>query len=92
MIPVVDAMGKLPSGVLQGDVTWLGSFSACRSIHIPAPNQSSNATDLFKGQYCLTKIGNRSDPLLAFVSILSFKRICLFCCLYIYDQSFLLAC
>lgn len=32
-IPVLDAMGKVPSGITAGNNLWVGSWHTCRKIH-----------------------------------------------------------
>ncbi|XP_077861750.1 nose resistant to fluoxetine protein 6-like [Saccoglossus kowalevskii] len=55
-----DAMGKLPSGLLKGDLRWLGSFLECREVlNVNASRLSS--VDTFDGKYCLTKWTIASD-------------------------------
>ena len=49
---VVDALGKLPSGLLEGDLLWFGSLDQCRDIvgdkHIIDGN-----TVQFEGKFCM---------------------------------------
>ncbi|KAM3719125.1 Nose resistant to fluoxetine protein [Dirofilaria immitis] len=46
---VLDAMGKIPAGVLSGNNLWIGSWSACRRISIVKNRQQQR----WSGQYCL---------------------------------------
>ena len=48
---VLDAMGKPPSGVLNGDVKWLGSYDECLAVEASV-NISGEMTSPYKGQYC----------------------------------------
>ncbi|KXJ26863.1 hypothetical protein AC249_AIPGENE16410 [Exaiptasia diaphana] len=32
LLAYIDATGKIPSGILEGDFLWLGSYSACNNI------------------------------------------------------------
>ncbi len=47
-ISVIDAMGKFPSGFLEGTVTNLGDFDECIDIDVPFEDEMS-----FRGKYCL---------------------------------------
>ncbi|XP_070564270.1 O-acyltransferase like protein-like [Ptychodera flava] len=50
-----DAMGKMPSGLLKGDLRWLGSFMQCRDIEDVEnwlPFLEANST--YDAHYCLT--------------------------------------
>lgn len=50
----IDAWGKIPSGILYGNVYELGQFDECLSIEkLIIDNQYTN---VLKGQYCLTQI------------------------------------
>ena len=44
-------MGKPPSGVLNGDVKWLGSYDECLAVEASV-NISGEMTTPYKGQYC----------------------------------------
>ena len=52
---VVDSMGKLPPGVMDGNTNWLGSYSECTNVTV-------NYTDIktrwkyFTGRYCDVKV------------------------------------
>ncbi|KAL3870699.1 hypothetical protein ACJMK2_038743 [Sinanodonta woodiana] len=46
----LDAMGKPPSGILDGQILWLGSYDECVDANV-----LNNATQ-FRGQYCLADI------------------------------------
>lgn len=54
---VVDSWGKIPSGVLQGNLYGLGSFSECLNI------QRNN--EKYQSQYCLATITTNLKELLA---------------------------
>lgn len=48
---MADSWGKIPSGVLQGNLYELGNFDQCLGVmHV---NETGNS---FKGQYCLAGI------------------------------------
>lgn len=56
---VIDAWGKLPSGMMSGNSYALGNFDQCLSIEKSVTNAGT-----IKGQYCLTTVGiklNRSE-------------------------------
>uniref|UniRef100_A0A915Q4I6 Nose resistant-to-fluoxetine protein N-terminal domain-containing protein n=1 Tax=Setaria digitata TaxID=48799 RepID=A0A915Q4I6_9BILA len=46
---VLDAMGKVPAGILSGNNLWIGSWSACRRISVVKNRQQQK----WSGQYCL---------------------------------------
>lgn len=58
---VLDAMGKMPSGLTGGNNLWIGSWTTCRKISVVKNNQGQ----LWKGQYCLAHLNpyNRDNPL-----------------------------
>lgn len=60
-IAVIDAWGKIPSGILYGNTYELGQFDECLAIEKPADNENPY---ILKGQYCLTQlsIGGDSAP------------------------------
>jgi hypothetical protein len=55
---VFDNIGKPPTGVLNGNINWLGSYKACRDIQV-----SLNNTEEFHGKYCRTTLGFPLDLL-----------------------------
>lgn len=57
-ITVIDAWGKIPSGILYGNAYELGQFDECLTIEKPADDQDPN---ILKGQYCLTQLNIGSD-------------------------------
>ena len=55
---VLDAFGKLPSGVVQGDFQWIGSYDECNSIrHSPMSHRSGNHSRTIEGKYCMLAVG-----------------------------------
>ncbi|KAI0241756.1 hypothetical protein LSAT2_019618 [Lamellibrachia satsuma] len=60
-ITVADASFKLPSGVLQGDLNWLGSYSECINVTAQIKGNDQQA-ELFRAHYCSAMIGSQ-DPL-----------------------------
>lgn len=50
---VVDSWGKVPSGILEGNVYSLGSFLECLNIE--------RNGKMYKSQYCLAKITPKSE-------------------------------
>ncbi|EFO27287.2 hypothetical protein LOAG_01188 [Loa loa] len=57
---VLDAMGKVPAGILSGNNLWIGSWSACRRISIVKNRQQQR----WSGQYCLASFQpySSADP------------------------------
>ena len=53
---VVDAFGKPPSGILGGNLQWIGEFSECRKSESPIKDE-------FKGEYCKLKNPFSQNPL-----------------------------
>ncbi|KAL5012556.1 hypothetical protein ScPMuIL_011107 [Solemya velum] len=48
-----DAYGKVPSGLLDGNLLWLGSYDECRNITYLGPEKKKdNFNDTFTGSYC----------------------------------------
>ncbi|CAD6193947.1 unnamed protein product [Caenorhabditis auriculariae] len=58
---VLDAMGKVPSGVSSGNNLWVGSWNTCRKIKVKKNHQGQH----WKGQYCLAHVHayERDNPL-----------------------------
>ncbi|GBM82963.1 Nose resistant to fluoxetine protein 6 [Araneus ventricosus] len=52
-----DATSKLPSGILEGTLSELGSYDQCLDIEVPFQNESME----FQGQYCGVEV-NRILP------------------------------
>ena len=53
-ILVIDAVGKLPAGLINGDILWVGDYDECVNITATVyvgPNQTE-PTHPFKGRYC----------------------------------------
>nr|CRZ23040.1 BMA-NRF-6 [Brugia malayi] len=57
---VLDAMGKVPAGILSGNNLWIGSWSACRRISVIKNRQQQK----WSGQYCLASFQpySSADP------------------------------
>ena len=73
IIIVVDAAGKMESGVLVGNMQWLGSFTECQSVQAPSnfTGQSSSTDLLFEGMPCTASMRNRSsDPVSALKTLI----------------------
>uniref|UniRef100_A0A158PCW7 NRF domain-containing protein n=1 Tax=Angiostrongylus cantonensis TaxID=6313 RepID=A0A158PCW7_ANGCA len=60
---VLDAMGKVPSGITAGNNLWVGSWNTCRKIGVVKNSQGQ----LWKGMYCLAHLEayERNNPLKA---------------------------
>ncbi|XP_064616859.1 LOW QUALITY PROTEIN: nose resistant to fluoxetine protein 6-like [Liolophura sinensis] len=63
-LQMVDAQGKLPSGVLEGDLRWPGSYEQCLNITAYTNVSGQGEEELFRGKYCVATIhkGNQSLP------------------------------
>ncbi|EJW87302.1 hypothetical protein WUBG_01784, partial [Wuchereria bancrofti] len=57
---VLDAMGKVPAGILSGNNLWIGSWSTCRRISVIKNRQQQK----WSGQYCLASFQpySSADP------------------------------
>ncbi|GFR32373.1 nose resistant to fluoxetine protein 6 [Trichonephila clavata] len=51
---MLDSFGKLESGILQGNLKWLGNYDQCLKVYAP-PDEKTGAGD-FHGKYCLLQI------------------------------------
>ncbi len=60
-----DNIGKPPTGILNGNTNWLGSFKACRAIEV-----SLNYTPAFHGKYCRTTLGFPLEALSVFKNLM----------------------
>lgn len=49
---VIDAWGKLPAGILEGNLYSFGNFDECLSVQRPATNDLPE----FQAQYCLSEV------------------------------------
>ena len=60
---VADSSSKVPSGILRGKTTWLGSFDECMNTVA-----KENGKELFRGRYChasVSLVRHISFPLLS---------------------------
>ncbi|GBN59840.1 hypothetical protein AVEN_233973-1 [Araneus ventricosus] len=65
---VLDSYGKPESGILLGNLRWLGEYDECLGIYAPAKgNQGNVSVGDFHGKYCTLqialKLGTTSLPL-----------------------------
>uniref|UniRef100_A0A914ULF1 Nose resistant-to-fluoxetine protein N-terminal domain-containing protein n=1 Tax=Plectus sambesii TaxID=2011161 RepID=A0A914ULF1_9BILA len=58
---VLDAMGKMPAGIMNGNNLFVGSWDTCRKISVPKNRQGHK----WQGQYCMTYLQpyNKDNPL-----------------------------
>ncbi|CAG2169386.1 unnamed protein product [Oppiella nova] len=63
MFSVVDAMGKLPAGFLEGTVTSFGNVDECTDILVP----DDDYDDGFHGKYCLLYLRPEVPRKVAFI-------------------------
>ena len=47
---VLDSWGKPETGILHGNLNWLGAYDECLNVTIPTNTASPNLN--FKPQYC----------------------------------------
>ena len=80
MFTVLDAFGKLPSGLAQGDLQWLGAYDECRSIKQTYIQR--NVTETMQGKYCMTAIGTPKSVSLNQTIILKFYPLYLLSTIY----------
>lgn len=50
-----DALAKLPTGLSQGNINWMGSIDTCRDVPSPQTPPFDNLP--IKGKYCRADIG-----------------------------------
>lgn len=62
---VLDANGKLPSGVLLGNFLWPGKYHECTDILV---SRKKNESDGFHGMYCVAQ-WNISVPAKVIISV-----------------------
>ena len=65
IISVIDATGKPPADLLDGDIIWLGDYEECLAIHSNLTFNSSvtsNPVPAFNGEYCLVGIPLNAPP------------------------------
>lgn len=52
-----DNIGKPPTGILKGNINWVGSYKSCKAIEVSKENSS------FHGKYCRTSLSFNLDSL-----------------------------
>ncbi|XP_035216417.1 nose resistant to fluoxetine protein 6-like isoform X2 [Stegodyphus dumicola] len=52
LITVLDADGKIPSGIFLGNLLWMGNYDECLSVHT---SYVVNASEGFSGLYCISE-------------------------------------
>lgn len=52
-VRMVDASGKIPSGILEGTVMDFGSYDECLKIKVVDSSKYSDGKELFRGRYCM---------------------------------------
>lgn len=56
-LQMLDSMGKPPSGLLQGNIFWLGNYDQCITIEVDTrTNATIEHKTKFTGEYCLIEI------------------------------------
>ncbi|KHJ43800.1 hypothetical protein D918_05852 [Trichuris suis] len=58
-IRFIDAFGKIPSGVLDGNLIFLGSYAECTKLDVPRSKNSSQelGVDVIGGRNCVVQLG-----------------------------------
>lgn len=51
-VTVIDAMGKIPEGIAEGKLHFVGAFDMCNAFKIDYVYQPDNSSRQFDGQYC----------------------------------------
>jgi len=54
---VLDASGKLSSGILLGNTLWVGTYSECIGVSSKQSQAQQEDNSTILGEYCLVKIG-----------------------------------
>ncbi|CAH1786929.1 unnamed protein product [Owenia fusiformis] len=54
---MIDATGKLPSGILEGNFHWWGSFSQCNNVTAKVM-ENGTVKMPFKGKHCMANFGS----------------------------------
>ena len=75
--PVVDATGKLESGILEGNIYWVGDYNECLKVNVPVPANVSQYKGqlLYEGKYCKASIANPNVSSSATVSLEGMVRL-----------------
>ncbi|CAG2114058.1 unnamed protein product, partial [Medioppia subpectinata] len=55
-IRLIDSMGRIPTGIMEGTVSHFGEFDECLGIESPVNADTLSTQSLIRGQYCLAKI------------------------------------
>ena len=71
---MIDATGKLESGLLKGNAKWLGSISECVEIEASKKLPDNTTQHMFDGQYCVVEFSYANSS--STVSMLRSQRIC----------------
>ncbi|GBN32258.1 hypothetical protein AVEN_116019-1 [Araneus ventricosus] len=57
---MLDSYGKPGSGILQGNIKWLGEYDEC--LDVQAPPKENTDVGSFRGRYCSLQIPLKSGP------------------------------
>lgn len=57
LLTVLDAEGKIPSGVMEGHVAWYGDYTECQSIK---SNPANTTIPQIHGRHCLLFMSTKS--------------------------------
>ncbi|GFU10745.1 nose resistant to fluoxetine protein 6 [Trichonephila clavipes] len=66
---MLDSFGKPESGILQGNLKWLGNYDQCLKVYAP-PDNKTEAGD-FHGKYCLLHIPSAVHQIMILLNELS---------------------
>ncbi|GBM10130.1 hypothetical protein AVEN_66691-1, partial [Araneus ventricosus] len=57
---LLDSYGKPESGVLTGNIKWLGQYDEC--VDIQAPSKDITGVEGFRGKYCTLQVPLKLGP------------------------------
>ena len=66
-----DATSKIPAGIMNANINWMGSYKMCNKIYKETANKSSP----IRGRYCNTVIGS---PVITEGAVIYMYFICTF--------------
>ncbi|GBN49966.1 hypothetical protein AVEN_98912-1, partial [Araneus ventricosus] len=57
---MLDSYGKPESGILTGNIKWLGQYDEC--VDIQAPSKDNTGVEGFRGKYCTLQVPLKLGP------------------------------
>ncbi|GBM42507.1 hypothetical protein AVEN_189201-1, partial [Araneus ventricosus] len=59
----LDSYGKPETGILTGNIKWLGQYDEC--VDIQAPSKDNTGVEGFRGKYCTLQVPLKLGPVVS---------------------------